>query len=495
MAFEPVRRLMAAIRGTEHVEGDVQKWLRDAADMGADRCSRYRLYQEFYDGNRGAKLRDRAKKYLEQNRVPFTENFCDVVVDSLAERLNVIGFTSSEATTALVDGKEVTEDPFGSLAEEWWQRNRMDAVQKTVHVQALMKGDEYVIVEWSEELGRPRFLRQRQHQVKVCYSEDEPDTIEYAVKVWSTSRRGPSNPSGARVRRMNLYFPDRVEKWFSLSKGDGDKDDWARWTDEGDTGWPVWWTTSGAEDGDPLGIPVVHFRHRPLGDGHGRSRVKPAVPFQEQLNKYAADLNDLVDNHALPQDWVAGVAAENPTFKRVAGNIWQAADKEAKFGRLDATDTSNLLNVIEGVLSRLGRRSRIPMHLLTGGTPPSGESLKTAESGLVATAKDCQVEFGNSWEDAVLVGFRLAAAFGEVEGLPDVLPDGLTLSAQWANPETRSDEADLNVATLKKNLGVSRHTLLGELGYDAEKEAELRAVETEEAQAAFAGILDGTGER
>ena len=70
------------------------------------------------------------------------------------------------------------------------------------------------------------------------------------------------------------------------------------------------------------------------------------------------------------------------------------------------------------------------------------------------------------------------------------IPDDLIIEAQWANPETRSDEADLNAALLKKNLGVSKMTLLKELGYDPEREAELRKGEAEEEAAAMAKVLD-----
>jgi hypothetical protein len=70
------------------------------------------------------------------------------------------------------------------------------------------------------------------------------------------------------------------------------------------------------------------------------------------------------------------------------------------------------------------------------------------------------------------------------------IPDDLTIEAQWANPETRSDEADLSAALLKKNLGVSKATLLQELGYDPEREAELRKGEAEEEAAAMAKVLD-----
>src|SRR3990167_3294191 len=470
-------RLVAAVRGTEYIPGDVQDFLDECADMGANRLAAYSLYQEYYDGERGAKLRDRAREYLErQSGVPFCENFAEPVVDALAERLEVIGFSSSEAN------EDTGDDPTGSVVEEWWQRCRMDAMQGVVHTKTLICGDDFLIVEWHEEEEMPRFCLQKPHQIKVCYSDDDPGMIEYAVKVWNSRMKGPQNAAGKPVQRMNLYFPDRVEKWYRLTNGDGQGNGgWEHWSDEGDMAWPVPWVSN---DGEPLGIPVVHFRSKPLGDGPGRSRVKPVIPFQEQLNKYAADLNDLIDNHALPQDWATGVSGDME-LKRVPGNVWKGTTDTVKFGRLDASPTTNLLEAIEGVLSRLARRSRVPMHLLTGGTPPSGESLKTSESGLVATAKAAQIAFGNSWEDAMMLGLRLATAFGDLE-----LPDDLTLQTNWANPETRSDEADLNVATLKKSLGVSRYTLLTELGYDAEKEALLRQGEAEMAAEAAGAMLD-----
>lgn len=472
-------RLMAKVRGTTGLEPLArQDWLDQAADMGAARCDRYRLYQEFYDGDHGALLRDRARQYLETTGVPFCENFADVSVDAVAERLKLIGFTSTAAVEQKQpDGSSMLDDPVARQAEEWWQQARMDGLQPVVHTQTLICGDEYLIVEWDADRGVPRFCRQHQHQVKLVRDDDDPDTVEYAAKVWATRTKGPSNPAGRQVRRLNVYWPDHVEKWFRI---DEDKGVWTPWQTEAEP-WPAPWVDSA---GNPLGVPVIQFRHRALGSGNGRSRIKPVIPFQEQLNKYVADLNDLVDNHALPQDWATGITGDT-TFKRVAGNLWQSGAAEAKFGRLDASPTSNLLEAIEGVLSRLARRNRLPMHLLTGGTPPSGESLKTAESGLVSVVESCQVEFGNTWEDALLLAFRLDSTFGSGAALAD----GTRLEGQWANAETRSDKADLEAAQLKKNLGVSKHTLLGELGYDPEQEAERRKGEAEEAAAAFDSML------
>lgn len=484
-------RLMAAVRGTEYVTGDLQNWLDAAADMDDNRCGAYALYEEIYNGDRGAKLRDRAREYLQQFGVPFCENFAEPVVDALAERLEVIGFQSSLAQIDPATDKAV--DPVGELVEGWWQQARMDGLQTVVHTQCLIKGDEYVIVEWDNDAGRPAVIRQRTNQVRVFYSDEHPDTVEYASKLWNTAAKGPLNPNGRRVQRLNLYFPDRVEKWYrphTGSTGTG-RGGWERWRDEGDTTWPIPWVN---DQGEPLGVAVVHFRNKPLGDGKGRSRVKPVIAFQEQLNKYVADLNDLVDNHALPQDYVTGITGD-ADLRRVPGDVWKASAVDAKFGRLAASDAKSVLDPIESVLSRLARRSRVPMHVLTGGTPPSGEALKTSESGLVATAKACQVEFGNSWEQAILLAVRLARVFGDDETKSTLAPadEDLRIETQWANPETRSDTDDLTVAEAKQRLGVSRFTLLGELGYDPEKEAKRRQAEQEASAEAQARLFDAGG--
>lgn len=479
-------RLMAAVRGTEYVTGDLQKWLDAAANMDDERCGKYALYEEIYNGDRGAKLRDRARTYLQQFGIPFCENFAEPVVDSLAERLQVIGFQSSLAETDAETDQ--TLDPVGELVEGWWQADRMDGRQTVVHTQCLIKGDEYVIVEWNQARERPAIIRQRTNQVRVFYSDEHPDQVEYASKLWNTTTKSALNPNGRTVQRLNLYFPDRVEKWYRPHTGTDGKGGWERWRDEGDTTWPIPWVDA---DNQPLGVAVIHFRNKPLGDGKGRSRVRPVIPFQEQLNKYVADLNDLVDNHALPQDWVTGITGD-ADLQRVPGDVWKANSAEAKFGRLSAADAASVLDPIESVLSRLARRSRVPMHVLTGGTPPSGEALKTSESGLVATAKAAQVEFGNSWEQAILLAVRLARVFGDDATKATLSPvdDQLRMDAQWANPETRSDADDLNVAEAKHRLGVSQFTLLGELGYDPEKEAKRRQVEQEASAEVQARLFD-----
>jgi len=110
----------------------------------------------------------------------------------------------------------------------------------------------------------------------------------------------------------------------------------------------------------------------------------------------------------------------------------------------------------------IARVTGTPLHYFYhgGGTPPSGEALKTAEARLTAKVYDKSVAFGAVWEDV----FRLALAIAG-----DEMPDGL--DAQWEDTTPRDETAVLNnVVTKVKELGMGLVQAYRELGY-SEKEA------------------------
>ncbi len=452
-----------------------QDFLDAAADMDAARVNDYGLYGDYYDGEHKTRLTDRARKFLQASGVPFCENFCDVVVDALAERLILLSFGHS----ALEDHERAGEDPLVQTMSSWWERNRMDGKQGIVHTNTLVKGDGGIIVDFDNERRIPRFTWLRPEIFKPVYSAERPDEMEYCSKVWN------DRVDGRQVVRLNIYWPDHVDRYFKLSSDDAShgKGGWAPFRRAGDEDASLPWVT---RIGEPLGIPVFHFRNKPLGRALGRSRVKMVMPFQDEINKQVLDLNAILDNQGWPQQWVTGVASDNVSYKRVIGDIWQATNQEAEFGQLDAADVDPVVNAIGETLSRMARKSRVPLHLLTGGDAPSGEALKSAEAGLVATAHDCQTNFGNTWEDAMHCALRLAAEFGDLEQLPA----DLTVKSNWRDAESRNDKEDWETAALKHELGVSKRTLLTEKGYDPDQEAERRQAEASEAQQALATAMD-----
>lgn len=459
-----------------------QGHLDECASMGADRVARYSLYESYYDGEQNAMLSDRSRKYLERSGIGFVENFCEPVVDVYAERLRLVGFTLEDKSKGEQDDQaELTKWLDGVL-----QANRLDGKQSALHTNTILKGDGFLLVDFDHKAGIPRLTFNRPEMLKPYYCDDEPDTLEYVSKVWTSSAKGPQNANGRRVYRLNLYYPDRVEKFFKAGSNAPEEGQggWERWSDEGETVWPMPWLL----DGEPLGLPVFHFRHKNLGGCFGRSGLRGTIPQQDFLNKQVLDLADILDYQAWPQRWVKGVTADNVSLKPGPGEYLLLTSAEASAGQFDAADVDPVLNAIEATISRIARRSRTPLHLLTAGTPPSGEALKTAEAGLIAKVESAQTDFGQSWEDAALMLIRLAAANS---ALPEKVDTSqLVAQAQWRDPQTRNELAEAQRAEILKGLGVSQRTLLAQMDYDPDQELENVAREKSTLDEAAGRLLD-----
>lgn len=439
-----------------------QDFLGEQADMIDDRVARYRLFEDYYQGEQRTRLMARALLYLQASGLCFAENFCETVVDTLANRLKIEAF-HHEKQDALA---EWLNGPFA-------KRNRLGELQTVVHSNTPMLGDGFVFVEFDEAAGIPRLRWNRPHNVKPTY-DDETGELALVSKLWATTRISASNPDGKLIQRLNLYYPDRVEKYYALAAGKGSQ--WATHEDEeGDSG-IAWLTTTGDQDGEPLGIPVVHFRNRARGRTFGRSDLRGAIPFQDELNKQLLDLFYVMDTQAWRTKWATGVSAES-SLSVAPGNWVRTADKDARFGALDADDPSGMLESIDATLRRMSAKTGTPLFDLIKGTPPSGEALKTSEAGLIARGEDCQEGFGNSWTDAAAIATRQMLAFGE----PDFgeLPEDevLDVSVMWEPVATRNERDETEMYVMQHDLGVSRRTILTKLGYDADAEEKQRAEE------------------
>ena len=457
--------------------------------MGAGRTEKYKLYQDYYEGEHAIRLLDRARLYLEASGLKFSENFCEPIIDVYAERLQVTGFSAEDKAAAQTGVESDDQLELASWTDNLWESARLDLVQGTVHTTSILKGDAFVIPDWSKNKGRVCVYVNRPEIVKPVYSDEEPDELAYATKVWATSTVGPANPDSRPLIRLNVYWPDRIEKWFKLHKSEG-KGGWQPWPGEEGRpeSWRVPWVGS---DDQPLGVPVLHFRHKALGGSFGRSELRSVIPQQDALNKQVVDLHDILDYMAWSQRYIIGQVADTVNLKPEPGTYLQISDKDASVGQFEAADPKGVLDAIEQTVSRIARRSRTPLHLLLGGDMPSGESMRAAESGLVAKVEAAQTPFGCVWEDLIAMCVKIAAGNGDQTAarFAPRLPE-IVLKTQWADPLSRNEKEQAEAATLRKDLGVSEATILRELGYDPEQEAEQRAREGEDAQRTLGEALD-----
>lgn len=430
--------------GTNNLNPVTESLIRWLEEQTSQRREEYERARRYYEGDQKVPLTDRLKTYLGQSGLDFSDNFCGLIVDALAERLTVIGF----------DGGD---DALNKYAWQVWKNNRMDYTQVAIHTETIMLGDGYVLVDWDQEQSRPRITPQVAEMIIPHYNE-MTGQIDWLSKKWLTKPIGE-----AAATRLNLYFPERLEKYVAQGGV------WKRFEDKEDTTWPLPWKD---KSGEPLGVPVIHFRNRFLTSTFGLSELASVIPMQDLLNKTIVDLIMVLDTMAFGQRWTLNINHGNSQIDVVPGAIAEFHSEEeadGEVGEWPASNPEGILRSIETIVQHIAGVSRTPQHLfhLTGDTP-SGESLKMVEAGLVNKAKRRMVHFGNAWEDTIQLAVRLENTFGGESLNPESMVETV-----WDDPESRNEESHLLALQKKMGLGIPKRQLWRELGYNDEVIAQM----------------------
>lgn len=425
-----------------------------------ERQDEYRAYREYYDGIHDTSLTDRQRKYLQLKiGEEFRANYAPIVVDALAERLNVSGFQAEGGQDEILWG--------------WWADSRMDAAQSVVHLAACRDGDSYLMVEWDEEHQRPSFTFQPAlvdaEGVQVIYA-DERAAPKWATKRWLMRVEGKPG----KQRRMNVYYPDHVE--HLISDTDEQEGNWQPFAEEGHP-WREPWQH---RDGTGLGMPVIHFKNKDTGYNYGCSELRDVVPLQNALNKTIIDLLAAADTTAFRIFWMLG---DDPSGLNVSPGSWiystrpPSGENGASVGYFPGESLDNLIALKDSIAIEIARVTRTPVsYFQVSGQRPAEGTLKQEEAGLVGKAKNRQLSMGNCWEDAMYLARRLWNTYGPG---PE-MDEEVQISTIWADCQTRNEALLIQTLKTKAELGIPRETLWQEMGYDAAQIAEMQ--DTEEYQ-------------
>jgi hypothetical protein len=424
-----------------------------ALQATASRRPGYARYAAYYDGQHPLTFAtQKFRNAFGSTFAAFSDNLCPAVVDAVADRLLLEGF-----------GVEQGGDTLAAAAWALWLANRMDRRAGEVHLEALRSGDAYVIV-WPDATGAPIFYPNGAAACTVHYDAEAPGRVLWASKQWWADDGHA---------RLNLYYPDRIEKYRTPQPQKGHA--WPTratgfepYTPDTDNAWPlpnVWGQ-----------VPVFHFANNSDVGTVGRSELQNVLPLQNALNKTVTDQLVAQEFVALPQRWATGLEVEvdettgKPTVPFTPGveRIWAVANEQVRFGEFAQADLTQFLKAQDSLRAEIARVSGTPLHylLLQTGDFPSGEAMRTAEARFLAKVRDRMASFGNAWEDAVSFGLRIQNA----------LPDGARLSALWKDPTPRNEKEQAETETLKTGLGVSKKQALRELGYS---DAQIDQMQTE----------------
>lgn len=441
------------------------------------RLEDYRTYAEYYEGRHNlAFASDKFNNAFGNLFRKFASNFCAPVVDVAVARLQVTGFSRETGEPKQPGAKQ---DPLAKEAWEIWQANRMDQRAGEVHTEALIAGDAYVIV-WPDADSYPRLWPCVAEQMVVEYDPEVPGRILWAVKAWLLD--GDDGTPEAGKCRLNVYLPDRIEKYVSQNTQQGALPDQATalvaHRPDGEK-WPLFH--------DWGRVPVFHFPNAGRIGKRGKSELRDVKPLQDALNKAVTDMMVNSEFVAFPQRWATGLdvildsnGRAIPPFTPGPDRLW-AGGENVQFGEFSQGDLKQHLEVQEGFKLDIARVSQTPLHYLIpqSGQFPSGESLKTAEGPFVAKLESRQVSFGNVWEDVIRFALKMRKQ----------AVDEVRLSTTWKNAAPRSESDQAQTGVLKQQIGVSKQQLLREMGYSEDEIATMVQEARDNAAAATAAFM------
>jgi hypothetical protein len=181
---------------------------------------------------------------------------------------------------------------------------------------------------------------------------------------------------------------------------------------------------------------------------------------------------------AYRQRWATGLEVPidpetgkpGPTFLASVSRMWTVEAPDVKFGEFEASDLGNYVRAVEMLVQHLAAQTRTPPHYLLGqsGNFPSGESLKATETGLVAKVQRKQVDFGESYEDAMRLAFLLK---GDARR-------GRAIDAEvlWRDPESRSWGELIDGLLKLQTLGIPNEILWGRAGFSPQEVARMKVL-------------------
>ncbi|HMO82033.1 MAG TPA: phage portal protein [Pyrinomonadaceae bacterium] len=379
----------------------------------------------------------------------FALNLCPAVCDAVRDKLRITGFLprGAAATQASADVRRAT-----SLAQDIWHRNRMPIRSAEVHREALVNGDAYAIV-WPDAEGKPVIHPNRAANCFIVYDEEGRGQVVRAAKFWRTRDKRT---------RLNLFFPDRIERYITARPGEGtlpSADEFVPFRDtsgrDGRSG-----TSGKASPGfavaNPFGVvPVFHFANNADMGSFGRSELESAIPVQDGLNKSVLDMMVAMEFAAYRQRWAAGIEVQtdgegrpDQPFKPGVDKLWLAQSPDARFGDFDTADLDQFIKVKDSFRVDIASVTGTPLYYLLPSVRsfPSGEAQRKAETRFIAKVRNRQAAFGHTW--AEVMGFALRIEAGSAAP---------RLETEWEDPAAVSERELLENELLRRRLAPEPH--------------------------------------
>lgn len=448
--------------------GTPEWWLRTLHARLIARRPHVELCRDYYDGRH--RLAFASQKFAETFGGlfgAFSDNWCGLVVDASVERLRVQGF-------------RVGEEPQGDReAQEIWQRNNADSESQLAFTEAHVAG-ECIATAWFDK------------DKKAEITWEPADCAVVAVDPKNRRNR----LAGARFwvdewgyEHAELFLPDKVYLWKSKTERKGSSiinASRVHWVADSSIAGSVSDGTMSTMPNPLRVVPMIPLTNNPrlwraTEDCTVGSEIQPIIPMQDAVNKLIADLLVASEAGALPLRYATGYEPRIDTETNEVipppwakdGAKWAVTkDPSGKFGSLPAADLGNFVKAVDTFVQHIASISRTPPHYLNASADRlSGESIKSAETGLVSKVRGKQ----RTWDDPLEELMRLA---GKIEGI-DHLANATRSETIWEDPESRTESEHIDALNKKKDLGVPLAQLWEEAPYSPEQIARFPAMQAQ----------------
>lgn len=387
-------------------------WADDMQSWG----ERVKLYRDYAEGNHRAKMTAEMKALLRvsgDQTDQFNDNYCDMVVQSMNDRLTVDAIRSDD---------DAANDWSAGLLRE----NRFDGLQMDVHEAAIRDGDTFVLLSYDNDESRVRMTHEPAYDgsegMFVVYDRQRRG-IEVAVKIWEISEE---------EKQVNLYYRDHIEKYISDISGESLKlmeeaaDPSIKRNEEGHAIWKA-----GV-------IPVMHFRNRAnQRTTRGVSELAAIIPLQDGLNRTFTSMVMVSELSAFQIKIALGFYAP----ANLSPGMWVeiapdglSKDQVADAKVMEQAQLVPFINQANFIINQMGSVSRTPLPQLMGGDSQSGEALKQREVGLLGKISRFHVRAGNVWEDGLSIAQKIQMAYSSTKP-----PSVERWSTVWDDPQVRND--------------------------------------------------------
>jgi len=369
-----------------------RQWRDRLEKRMAARAATLKRYDEYYDGKHSLRFAtEKFRKAFGFLFREFADNFCDVTVNTLSQRLRVDGIRLG------------VDQPRGDKAA-WtiWQRNGLDAESSIAHKEAFIKSESHALVWWDEDGTTDSPLAQitieDANELIVETAAENRRKVRAALKKWL---------GDDGYAYCELYLPDFIYKWVSRSTVSGSLMGSISWVPNETPGelWPM--------PNKLKVVPVVPLRNNPRLRG-GVSEIAQIIPMQDFLNKVLMDAAVASEFYGFRARWATGIdiprdpKTNKPMedLKSALDRLWTSKDPNTKFGEFGQTDLANYVKLIDLILQHLIARTATPPHYFDiNGQFPSGQALKAAEAPLVRKAQERALHFGEAWEQVMRLAF------------------------------------------------------------------------------------------